>query len=785
MYSGLNFIALALFISSCFGGPDFMSQSKRNAAGVDARNIKVNVDGEVLSATVSATASFTQVVSAPETSSLKGVSAAFSPGTLAIDTTIVVEEAASFANERLLAELGISNNFTVASVAVAVQPTVKTNPAQPFQIALPLPGLNTLNLNGNENVVVAYRYEDATIGKVIAGILPNSELQFNNGNVQFLAKYFGVFQATITEQKIVSAVEATSESVILTKRETAKLAPLQILNRTPVVVQAGKTVEITGQNLRPTLFLAVNGKPVSKVDVLSDGKAQFAMPQQTKLGLANITAEQDGVTEKMSLVYTNANDYPVITLAETEVCAGSKYYDLNGTLKTGTKNCGPVLNWPSTNGTAGQVLGTDGSGNLSWINASSGGAGAVTSAEITDGTITDADINANAGISYLKISGLGNAASKNVGVSASDVAAGNHTHSMSNIAEAASCSFNEILKFTGSSWTCAALPTPSFPSVSQPPGTYTISEPTGSLLVASTPDSMWTLPNSMGTGYSITVKNNSTGYLKIMAPVYIDGELLAYYLFDRGSATFTYSGSEWFVTNVQADVGRALPDECGGAADYCYDDNDAKTAGFARTPTGKMLKYVTTSFGASVWKEKNGDRLLAANGSDAWSMQLNPDGKASSGIPMTSWDQIAGRACPTNVYENDGNKFVTGKCLYYVDMGYHSLSEAGTTQTLPTMGLGSWSTPAWYAGNIKACGERGMRLPTVYETTATDTVDPEYPVSDGSPAFALANGVPINTVAWTATTASSPGEAYISVDSYGMSMGYTASMSQNTRCVFP
>lgn len=780
----LNIVTL-LLLSSCFGGPGFMGQTKRGKVLIDARQVKVDVDGEVLSAAVSAGASFTQVVTAPEGTSLSGVSAAFSPGSLVIDTKIVVEEAAPFANERLLAELGIQNTFTAASVAVAIQPAVKSNPAQPFQIALPMPGLNTLNLSGNDHVVIAYRYEDAATGNIISGIMPNSSLQFSDGRVHFYAKYFGIFQATVTEQKVVAAVDAISESTILTKRETAKLAPMQLLNRKPLVIQAGKTVEITGQNIRPSLFLAVNGKPVTKVDVKSDVKAQFIMPAQTRLGLATITAEQDGTTEKLSLVYTNPNDYPVITLAETEVCAGSKYYDLNGTLKTGTKNCGPTINWPSSNGTAGQILGTDGNGNLNWINAPSGGGGMVTSTEIVDGTITDADINASANISFLKISGLGNAASKSIGVTAGDVAAGIHSHTMQDIAEASSCSSSQVLTYTGSSWMCMPMPVNTPPSVMMPGASYSIVNPTGSLLVANTNDSMWTLPSAMGTGYSITVKNNSNGLLKIMpSSGPIDGDSAPFFLYTKGSATFTYSGTQWYVTSVQGDYGRVMPELCGGGGDECYDDSAAMAATFARTPAGKMLVYITNSFGTSVWKEKNGERLLAANGSDNWSMQLNPDGKGESVTPMIAWQQITGHVCPPHIYVDDSNKAVAGKCLYYVDMGSHMLSEAGTSQTLPNMGLGSWSTEAWYAGNIKACGEKGMRLPTIFETATTQTSSGYFPAADGTPTFAVTNGVPSPGGMMLTATTSNMGSNYFIMTDNASTVSDMASMIRPTRCVF-
>ncbi|WP_408098951.1 tail fiber domain-containing protein [Peredibacter sp. HCB2-198] len=72
-----------------------------------------------------------------------------------------------------------------------------------------------------------------------------------------------------------------------------------------------------------------------------------------------------------------------------------------------------VLNFPGTNGTSGQALITDGSGNLSWATVATGATavggdltGTVTNAQIAAGAIVDADISASAAIDQSKINGL-------------------------------------------------------------------------------------------------------------------------------------------------------------------------------------------------------------------------------------------------------------------------------------------------------------------------------------------------------------------------------------------
>src|SRR5690606_11328974 len=65
-------------------------------------------------------------------------------------------------------------------------------------------------------------------------------------------------------------------------------------------------------------------------------------------------------------------------------------------------------------------------------------------------------------------------------------------------------------------------------------------------------------------------------------------------------------------------------------------------------------------------------------------------------------------------------------------------------------GLGAWTNEKWYAGNVQVCSVKGMRLPTVYETTVTEN-DVNYPTSDGLPMFAQTTGIPSNGWTWTAS----------------------------------
>ena len=207
-----------------------------------------------------------------------------------------------------------------------------------------------------------------------------------------------------------------------------------------------------------------------------------------------------------------------------------------------------------------------------------------------------------------------------------------------------------------------------------------------------------------------------------------------------------------------------------------YDDQAAISLGVHTTPSDKSLVYVYAngSSGFKVWKEKEGNRILRANGEDEWAKDLNLNGKGQSTTDFedanigSASTIIAGRACPDNVYIDDANKFTTTNCVYFSPASETTaLNSSGTSQTYAgSMGLREWisyngGAPRWYVGNIKICSDKGMRLPTIYETTVAgaNTSNVNFPYSDGSPIFAEGNGVSSPSYSsWTWTASSSLGD---------------------------
>lgn len=119
--------------------------------------------------------------------------------------------------------------------------------------------------------------------------------------------------------------------------------------------------------------------------------------------------------------------------------------------------------------------------------------------------------------------------------------------------------------------------------------------------------------------------------------------------------------------------------------------------------------------------------------------------------------------------------------------------------------LGLWEWDAynggdekWYVGNVKVCSDRGMRLPTVYETTADDFSSGNsswYPMSDGTPGYANigydpTKGVPAHSSGWTWTASISEDgdvwyDAYWSWSGTADDVEYLDDFDAYVRCVLP
>ena len=241
----------------------------------------------------------------------------------------------------------------------------------------------------------------------------------------------------------------------------------------------------------------------------------------------------------------------------------------------------------------------------------------------------------------------------------------------------------------------------------------------------------------------------------------------------------------------------------------CYSGSDAaslQAIGAVTTPAGKKLVW----FNNAVWQEHNGTRILKVDGTDDWAKGLDMTGRTRTAVVLNKTiANISGRVCPPSVFvpagDPDAGLTASGKCVYYDSGNLDDRLDSPkydftTNQTSPgEIRLGDWDSPAggngtgasWYEGNIQVCAAKGMRLPTLYETTAANPGGVMPTDASPSPTFASAStGVPGGGYGYTVTATAYPAWIY-AADVYwtwAVEMGtmyFYRYTSRPSRCVVP
>jgi len=256
---------------------------------------------------------------------------------------------------------------------------------------------------------------------------------------------------------------------------------------------------------------------------------------------------------------------------------------------------------------------------------------------------------------------------------------------------------------------------------------------------------------------------------------------------------------------------RPVPQACAGD---CYLEGTSPnyaqglTVGTTRQGPGTAfleLVYANGASGFKIWKELGGGgRLLNASGliSKGWQKPLTASGtsfQSSTGNVSSYSSSIGGRVCPPSTFMNFADMVATDRCLYYdtgnskqaLDKDFSFSSEATSwLQGWDSASTGNGTGASWFEGNIKTCADKGMRLPTLYETTSGNPGS-NIP-SDDTPTFAGAsNGVPSGAIdydgpTWTASAYSATTTGYWNYLT-GVSSGFDFYMDDSyyIRCVLP
>lgn len=194
-------------------GDSFGPRADRQGAESPEEDLLTTIkseDGLAVSATVSASSTKAQKINASERSNLSGSSVIFPPGSLAVDTTVTMEDGVDLAADGVLAELGVKDATSVSEALVATS-SPEIDPVQPFTVFIASTSGATL-LQDISQLFVVYKVKRVGEDKIFAGIIPTSKISVSTAGVRFSVNHFGSFQ-------IFSSLQPPAESSIESKNK--------------------------------------------------------------------------------------------------------------------------------------------------------------------------------------------------------------------------------------------------------------------------------------------------------------------------------------------------------------------------------------------------------------------------------------------------------------------------------------------------------------------------------------------------------------------------------------
>jgi len=200
----LKLILTSTFIglTGCMNGPGFMGENKASSRS-DASNeedvaakVLEEIEG-VVAAEFSASANTTQFLNASADSTINGTKISIQPNSLAIDTTISVEEGGNLASGTLLQKMtgNAALGVNATTNTVMVTPSIPIDLIQPMNILISIPDSSGLVQIDNPALVVFYKIYKKSEDKWYAGYITREKLKIVGSFVEFPTLHFGSFQA--------------------------------------------------------------------------------------------------------------------------------------------------------------------------------------------------------------------------------------------------------------------------------------------------------------------------------------------------------------------------------------------------------------------------------------------------------------------------------------------------------------------------------------------------------------------------------------------------------------
>ena len=134
------------------------------------------------------------------------------------------------------------------------------------------------------------------------------------------------------------AKELTREGMPVSEAERNELPQWMVKSLTPIVAIKDQIITVSGENFTKGISIAYRGKSLTPESILGN-ELKLRIPDVSK-GLAPLYFAQNGTVKDLTLGFSGSDgDFPLSLFPPEEICKGKKFYDANGDLKEGTKNC--------------------------------------------------------------------------------------------------------------------------------------------------------------------------------------------------------------------------------------------------------------------------------------------------------------------------------------------------------------------------------------------------------------------------------------------------------------
>ena len=235
-------LSVVLFMVSC-SGPGFFTQQLSSASSIS--NVIEDLGDGAIQTTIYATSDSSQTIEMTDSDELSGASITINPGTLAISTSMVMEEADDLLSGSFLTDLDLDDAGTIeeSSAPLLVEPEESVNPIGSLVISLPVSS-TSLFLTTHSYAVV-YEVFDYENNRYLKGVIPSSDIVVSDDLATFETDYFGTFQVVKPQNQILTKKEVESDTKPKSKRAVSGLDTVTLNKPVMTLVEASRELQMS------------------------------------------------------------------------------------------------------------------------------------------------------------------------------------------------------------------------------------------------------------------------------------------------------------------------------------------------------------------------------------------------------------------------------------------------------------------------------------------------------------------------------------------------------------